>query len=308
MLALVDGHQWLHRIMHVEENQARFSSKARLVGPADAALCTLCSLIHLFSARQVVVAWDGGTSARRKALYPAYKENRTAQKSAKNTFDYPNAFKWSRALVLRALPLMGIRSIEVVGREGDDLLGLLAGMLGERRVRTTIVSEDKDLYALVRPGIDHYRPVRDLLVTAANFEEKVGVSWDRFLLYRALVGDKSDNISGVTGVGEVTATQFVKSLEPEDVELGQIVQRAAQSQHARVRRIGSARAIVERNLELLDVAREEWTGMEVAQVRGALEAPVRFDRRALRELVQQEELASFGERLASWAVDMEALR
>src|SRR6202011_5005254 len=100
--------------------------------------------------------------------------------------------------------------------EADDVIGTLAQQAVEQNTNVVIVSGDKDFQQLVRPGIWLLNPgrggpasVEEQWVSVENGSERLGVPPERVTDYLALVGDSSDNVPGVKGVGDKTARELV---------------------------------------------------------------------------------------------------
>ena len=92
--------------------------------------------------------------------------------------------------------------------EGDDVMSWLSENLSGNNV---IVSVDQDFLQLVQDTVSVYSPIKDIHITNQNFEEIVGVPVKDFLMYKALIGDKSDNIPGVPKVGDKTAKKIISA-------------------------------------------------------------------------------------------------
>src|SRR5439155_27324295 len=109
------------------------------------------------------------------------------------------------------VPVIGIE-----GFEAADVIGTLATAAAERGLQAVIVSGDKDFYQLIGPRIVLLNPgrggpaaVEEQWVDQANASERLGVPPERVVDYLALVGDSSDNVPGVKGIGEKTALEVV---------------------------------------------------------------------------------------------------
>jgi DNA polymerase-1 len=121
------------------------------------------------------------------------------------------------------VPVLGVE-----GYEADDVIGTLAQRAAQRGLQTVIVSGDKDFYQLIGPGIALLNPgrggpagVEEQWVDATNASERLGVPPERVVDYLALVGDSSDNIPGVKGVGEKTALELLAAYGDLDTILAQ---------------------------------------------------------------------------------------
>ncbi len=158
--------------------------------------------------RKAICAWDGGKSAFRKKLYPDYKGQRERRRVAqsdeeKNKYE---SFVEQMKVIDEMLPNFGVHSIKVRHYEADDIIYYISTSIKEPAV---IVSTDKDMLQLVNSHIAVWSPYKKILYTKANFKEKTGISKSSFIDYRVLIGDSSDNIKGVKGIGEKTARQLI---------------------------------------------------------------------------------------------------
>ena len=153
---------------------------------------------------------DRGVSFRER-LYPAYKATRE-KLDAELQQDFDRSLERIREL------LEGFRVplITVEGFEADDVIGTLAARAAERDVPAVIVSGDKDFYQLIGPRVSLLNPgrsgpagVEEQWVDETNASERLGVPPRQVVDYLALVGDSSDNVPGVKGIGEKTAVELL---------------------------------------------------------------------------------------------------
>lgn len=158
-------------------------------------------------------AWvhDSGTSFRSET-YPEYKATREKLgEELRDTFNY------SVERVEQLLDAFGVPLIAIEGFEADDVIGTLATRAEERGLHSVIVSGDKDFYQLIddhisllNPGRGGAAAVAEETVTTANASERLGVPPERVIDYLSLVGDASDNVPGVRGVGDKTARTLIE--------------------------------------------------------------------------------------------------
>jgi DNA polymerase I len=155
---------------------------------------------------------DVGESFRHRT-YPAYKATRE-----KLSDELQQDFNRSVERIARILEGFGVPVIGVEGFEADDVIGTLATQGAARGLQVVIVSGDKDLYQLIGPGVALLNPgrggpaaVEEHWVDATNAHQRLGVPPERVIDYLALVGDASDNIPGVKGVGEKTALELLRT-------------------------------------------------------------------------------------------------
>jgi DNA polymerase-1 len=155
---------------------------------------------------------DSGLSFRHEK-YPAYKATRE-----KLTAELQSDFDRGMERICQILEASHIPILTLKGYEADDVIGTLARQGAESGVNVIVVSGDKDFQQLVRPGVWLLNPgrggpasVEESWVSVENGSERLGVSPGHVVDYLALVGDTSDNVPGVKGVGEKTAQELVAS-------------------------------------------------------------------------------------------------
>lgn len=156
----------------------------------------------------VCVVFDAPGPNFRHEMYEPYKATR--QKAPE---DLVVQVPWIKDFVR----CQGVPQFEMEGFEADDLIAALASWAAGRGLEVVIVSGDKDLFQLISdPDIRQWDPQRDIVFTEATVMERLGVTPAQMRDYLALVGDSSDNVPGVKGVGEKTARQLLdrwKSLD-----------------------------------------------------------------------------------------------
>ncbi len=163
---------------------------------------------------------DVGESFRHQT-YPAYKATRE-----KLSDELQQDFDRSVTRVGEILDALGIPVLGVEGFEADDVIGTLAAAAALRDVQTVIVSGDKDFHQLIGPRIALLNPgrrgpaaVEEQWVDEANAADRLGVPPNRVTDFLALVGDASDNIPGVRGIGEKTARALLQTYGDLDTVL-----------------------------------------------------------------------------------------
>jgi DNA polymerase-1 len=162
----------------------------------------LGKLLSLPDNSHMVMVFDSGKLTFRNELYPEYKANR-AECPADLVPQMPVFREISQAL--------GLPVVELPGYEADDIIGTLTHKLRLADKNVVIVTGDKDLCQLVEPGVLIWDTMKDKKFGVEGVVEKFGVSPDKVVDVLALMGDSSDNIPGLSGVGPKTATQLVQS-------------------------------------------------------------------------------------------------
>lgn len=159
-----------------------------------------------------IVCWDG--ASWRKQIFSEYKANRDRKetkwevKQAKAK----DAYSTQVPYIKKALRMLGIAQLWSVNMEADDLAAILVDRYTSKGGTCVLISGDKDWIQLVGPNVKWRDIVNKREVTTKNFEEFTGVKTPKqFVEIKALAGDQGDNISGVGGIGEKGAVEFLKT-------------------------------------------------------------------------------------------------
>lgn len=154
----------------------------------------------------VAVAWDirGTSTSQRKKIYPEYKAGRTKP---------PDDFYTQLPILHDLLDAFGWPLYELDGYEADDIMGTFAAAADEKAdIETCLITGDYDMMQLISPDTNIYITKKGSELTQfgdKEFFEKYGVHVKQFVDYKALVGDSSDNIPGVRGVGPKAASKLL---------------------------------------------------------------------------------------------------
>lgn len=200
-LVLIDGNSLINRAFYalplLSNSDGEFSN-------AVYGFCNiLIKLIEQEKPKYMAVAFDMGHSTFRHEMYAEYKAGRKKM---------PNELASQLPLLKQVLSAMNIKFIEKQGIEADDIIGTLAKKFS---TETIIVSGDRDLFQLVDDSNSVWftkRGITDaVVVTPKNIKEVYGVNANQVVDLKALMGDSSDNIKGVAGVGEKTAKTLIET-------------------------------------------------------------------------------------------------
>lgn len=158
-----------------------------------------------FEPQFCALVWDSKGKTERHEIYPAYKATRQAP---------PSDLFTQKELICEFADLIGLKQIAQPGVEADDLLYTLAKICARDGYEAIVASSDKDMGQLVETHhIRIYDPFKNIFLDEQAIEEKYGFPHTKLPFYFALVGDTSDNIPGVAGVGEKTAQELVKQFD-----------------------------------------------------------------------------------------------
>ena len=191
------------------------------IGGLGGFLRSLGSLVKQLKPTSIYIVFDGvGSSVNRKNLLPEYKSGRSVLRVNKTSFssqEKENESKTDQIIhLIHYLQCLPIKILSLDGVEADDIIAFLSKELTkDKKNKAYIVSADNDFLQLVDENISMYRSVEKEFVNPKSVKEKYGVYPHNFLLYKTLMGDSSDKVGGVKGLGK---GKFDK-LFPEVLEL-----------------------------------------------------------------------------------------
>jgi DNA polymerase-1 len=202
-LFLVDGSGYIFRAYHALPPLTRKSD-----GLQVNAVLGFCNMLWKLLAdmpkddkpTHLAVIFDKSEKTFRTEMYPEYKAHRP---------DLPEDLRPQFPLIRDAVRAFEIPCLEQAGFEADDLIATYARLACEAGATTSIVSSDKDLMQLVSDCVTMYDTMKDKRIGPAEVIEKFGVGPDKVIEVQALIGDSSDNVPGVPGIGVKTAAQLI---------------------------------------------------------------------------------------------------
>jgi DNA polymerase-1 len=211
-LFLVDGYALIYRAFFAMMSRPLRTARGENTSAAWGVVNFLQRLVEKHQPEYIGWVHDAGTSFRHE-VYPEYKATRE-----KLTEELQADFAQGLERINQLLEAYRVPVLALDGYEADDVIGTLAKQGIEQHVSVVIVSGDKDFQQLVRPGVWLLNPGRggpasvdEQWIGVENGAERLGVAPERVVDYLAMVGDSSDNVPGVPGIGEKTAQELVQA-------------------------------------------------------------------------------------------------
>ena len=195
---LVDGHHLAYRTFFALKGLT--TSRGEPVQAVYGFAKSLLKALKEDGYKAVFVVFDAKAPSFRHEAYEAYKAGRAPT---------PEDFPRQLALIKELVDLLGFTRLEVPGYEADDVLATLAKKAEKEGYEVRILTADRDLYQLVSDRVAVLHP-EGHLITPEWLWEKYGLRPEQWVDFRALVGDPSDNLPGVKGIGEKTALKLLK--------------------------------------------------------------------------------------------------
>lgn len=158
--------------------------------------------VDQFNSEEIYIAWD------KKLNYPSTNFRKELLTEYKGTRDHSDSdiIHESADLCIKLTSLLGVRNIFPGVMEADDVIAWLVHNLTGHK---TVVTADHDLWQLVDSDCNVYHPRKKIIITVDNFEEHANIDLKNYVKYKAIIGDQSDNITGLSGVGPKRAKRIL---------------------------------------------------------------------------------------------------
>ncbi|MEL3929636.1 DNA polymerase I [Aeromonas enteropelogenes] len=202
-LILVDGSSYLYRAFFASQQADLRTSTGLPSGAVRVMANMMRSLRKQYPDCHVAVVFDAKGKTFRDDIYPEYKANRASM---------PDDLRSQAAPIHQMIKAMGFPFLMVEGVEADDVIGTLARQATEKQLPVLISTGDKDMAQLVSDHVTLIDTMKDVKTDREGVIEKFGVPPELIIDYLALMGDKVDNIPGMTGVGEKTALALLQGI------------------------------------------------------------------------------------------------
>ncbi len=204
-LYLIDGMSIVFRAYHAMSTSGLKSPNGEPTGAVFGFTNIITSLLERFNPQRIAVVFDRPEPTFRHKMYPEYKANRD---------EFPQELVPQLLRIKELLDLLNIPRIELSGYEADDIIGTLAKQASKNNWQVKCLTSDKDYYQLVDENISLMKPGKrgeDFeIINIPQVIEKFGVQPNQVIEVLALIGDSSDNIPGIKGVGEKTAIPLIQ--------------------------------------------------------------------------------------------------
>ncbi|MCA9404045.1 MAG: DNA polymerase I [Candidatus Omnitrophica bacterium] len=199
-LFLIDGHALCYRSFFAIRELV--ASNGQATNAVYGFVNTLRKILREFEPQFLAVCFDSKEQTLREKKYSEYKIQRPQM---------PEQLISQIAIIKDVIRAYNVSIFEVPGYEADDIIATLARQAHESKLDVTIVTEDKDMFQLSDSRTEFFSARKDKILKEHDVSDKLGFAPVRITDFIALAGDKSDNIPGVQGIGQVTATKLIKS-------------------------------------------------------------------------------------------------
>ena len=198
---LVDASTFIHRGYHAIRGLS--TREGRPTNAVYGFLATLNKVLREKSPEYLAVAYDAKGKSHRHDLYPEYKANRPPM---------PEDLIAQQEPIRKIVKALGLAGIEIEGLEADDIIATLTRQAVESGFEVVIVTGDKDFYQLLSDRVSMFdpNPKGDTALDVDGFAQRFAITPAGFLEAQGLMGDSTDNIPGIPGVGEKTALKLIQ--------------------------------------------------------------------------------------------------
>ncbi|MCA0935055.1 DNA polymerase I [Vibrio alginolyticus] len=200
-LILIDGSSYLYRAFHAYPGT--MSNGDIPTNAVYGVVNMLRSMMRQFASERIAVVFDAKGKTFRDDMYAEYKANRPPM---------PDDLRCQIEPLHDVIRAMGLPLICVPGVEADDVIGTLAYQASQKGMPVLISTGDKDMAQLVDDNITLINTMTNVVMDREGVIEKFGIPPELIIDYLALMGDKVDNIPGVPGVGDKTATALLQGI------------------------------------------------------------------------------------------------
>lgn len=283
------------------------------IGGMAGFLRSLGSLIQLIQPTGVYIIFDGqGSSTNRKNLLPEYKSNRGITRITNwDTYDSIEEEGESKVdqitRLIHYLQCLPVKTGMIDKAEADDMIAYLATSLPKTHDSdVVIVSSDKDYLQLAGPKVTIYRPISKKFYKAQEVADEYGIHSSNFIIYKTLLGDKSDKIQGIRGLGPKTLLKHFPELKQTPLDLDEIfeIAEAKLTNHKVFAKILHEEDNLRNSYRLMDLKNPILDERQIEYIESLIQEENNpFFRKEFLEMYNQDGVAHFIRNVEGWVTD-----
>lgn len=252
------------------------------IGGIAGFLLSIGHAIKSIGPTRVIICFDGkGGSARRRKLFPDYKAQRrvkqtTFRATSVSQEDEKVSMQQQLARLIQYLDCMPVTTMAIENIEADDAIAYICQQIYTES-DCVIMSTDKDYLQLADERVSVWSPTKKKFYFGDTVRDEFGIDAKNFLEYRALLGDKSDNIGGIRGAGPKSLQKALPQLfGSEKVAISDIINysRNLEKPSKLVQRIGESADIIERNFKLMQLREVDISGSAKMSIMNIVRQPI----------------------------------
>jgi DNA polymerase-1 len=233
------------------------------IGGLGGFLRSLNSLINQVQPTSVYVVFDGvGSSTNRKNMLPEYKSGRNLVRITNwdvfESLDDEHDAKVDQIVrLIHYLKCLPVKTLSLDKVEADDIIAYLSDILPiKHNSQVFIVSNDKDFVQLVNNNVTLYRPAEKEYYTPQTVKDNFGILAENFIIYKTLLGDQSDKVEGVKGLGQKGILKKFPELAERTISFKELIEicAAKHKKHVTYSRVVFDVERLEKNFQIMDLA------------------------------------------------------
>jgi len=236
------------------------SPKGLPLGGCVGFLKSLQKICRILNPDEIIVCWDGiGGSTRKKAIDKDYKAGRKPLRFNRRMIKLDPELQeqnkvYQQIRLYEYLNEMPIIQVAIDGIEADDIIGYIVGQSYYDGWEKVIVSSDKDFFQLASEETTVYRPIQNKFITVDGLLESDRVHPNNYALARAIVGDKSDNLPGIKGIGMKTvAKSFPLLIEERQIDVDEFIALSSNQETTVQKKIYTNASLIDKNYDMMQL-------------------------------------------------------
>lgn len=283
------------------------------VGGLGGFLRSLGALIRQIQPTSVYVVFDGvGSTTNRKNLLPEYKSERNITRVTNwkifDSLDEEHEAKIDQIVrLMHYLKQLPVKLIMQDKTEADDIISHLAQTIDKQyNGKSFIVSSDKDFLQLINNNIVVYRPIEKRVYTEELVKEKFNVLASNFLIYKTLLGDASDKVQGVKGLGPKKVSKLFPELEISPITLDKIIEISQEKykDNTIYSRIVVGETDLKRNYEVMNLQQPMLTDADKTEIEELIKStPPTLESKLFMDLYNEDGLGGMIRNVDYWLKD-----
>lgn len=266
---------------------------------------TLKSIIKTISPTRVIIVFDGkGGSQKRKKIYSNYKQGRAIKNKLNRVleFDIDEEQRLLKIQFVRLLEYLDCLPVTIMSYdyiEADDVIAFITRECLSEEV--VIYSNDKDYFQLINDKVSVYFPAKNKLYTKSDIIEEYNILPENFIWHKVIIGDKSDNVKGIHGIGNGKFNTAFTFLKDKPYDLNGFKEKLNEFDDKVINKAKESLAIIDRNYYIMQLFDVDISGNTKSKIMGVLDNEIsEFKKMSLRKLVIEDKLNSLIKNYELW--------
>lgn len=266
---------------------------------------TLKNIIKTINPTRVIIVFDGkGGSQKRKKAYGNYKQGRAIKNKLNRVLeldisDEQQLLRKQFARLIEYLDCLPVTILSYDYVEADDVIAFITTSCLKENV--VIYSNDKDYYQLINDRVSVYFPAKTKLYTSSDIVDEFGILPQNFIWYKVILGDKSDNVKGVQGIGKTKFDTAFKFLSSKPYELDEFKEALNEYDNKIINRVKNSIDILDRNYYIMQLFDVDISANTKSRIREIIDNDTpTLNKHKLKKLMIEDRLNSLIQNFEIW--------